>query len=86
MRAAKRAKELNLARNCTGDSKKFFSFYKMSSVPKNIGPLKFKETAFKKDKEMVELFNNQFRSVFTIEDESSISLLQPPTITAGNNG
>ena len=49
VRAAKRAKELNLARNCTGDSKKFFSFYKMSSVPKNIGPLKFKETVFKKD-------------------------------------
>ena len=44
----------------------------MSSVPKNIGPLKFKETVFKKDKEMVKLFNNQFRSVFTIEDENFI--------------
>ena len=81
VRAAKRAKELNLARNCTGDSKKFFSFYKMSSVPKNIGPLKFKETVLNKDKEMVELFNNQFRSVFTVEDESSISLLKPSQLT-----
>ena len=81
VRAAKRAKELNLARNCTGDSKKFFSFYKMSSVPKNIGPLKFKETVLNKDKDMVELFNNQFRSVFTVEDESSISLLKPSQLT-----
>ena len=81
IRAAKRAKELDLARNCNADCKKFFSFYKMSNTPKSIGPLKVDDTIVSKDNDMVELLGNQFQSVFTIEDDSNIALLQPQILT-----
>ena len=81
VRAAKRAKEIVLARNCTADSKGFFSFYKMNNVSKSIGPLKANNMLVSKDNEMVELLSNQFSSVFTIEDQSGIALLHPPTVT-----
>ena len=35
-----------------------------------------------RDSEMVEVLNNEFKSVFTIEDESSLASLQPQTETS----
>ena len=81
VRAAKRAKELDLAKNCNADSKKFFSFYKISSVAKSIGPLKANDRLVGNDTEMVELLSEQFESVFTIEDQSNLSLLQIQPLT-----
>ena len=49
----------------------------MSSASKCIGPLKMNETIISKDNEMVELFSDQFRSVFTVEDQNGLVLLQP---------
>ena len=76
VRAAKRAKELDLAKNCKGDSKKFFSFYKLTSTGRNIGPLKNNDAIISDDKDMVELLSDQFSSVFTIEDKNETALLQ----------
>ena len=81
VRAAKRAKELDLARNCKGDTKKFFSFYKMSSASKAVGPIKMNDLVFDKDSEMIELFSDQFRSVYTIEDQREIGMLNPQPLT-----
>ena len=82
VRASKRAKELDLARHCNKDSKKFFSFYKLGSTTKSIGPLRVNDEVVSRDSEMVEVLNNEFKSVFTIEDESSLASLQPQTETS----
>ena len=84
VRAAKRAKELDLARHCKDDSKKFFSFYKMNKSSKGIGPIKMNNLVFDEESEMVEIFSDQFRSVYTIEDHSGIDLLKPRTVMQGS--
>ena len=81
IRAAKRAKELDLARSCNADSKNFFSFYKINSVPKSIGPLKENDKVVSNDTEIVELLSNQFTSVFTVEDYSDFELLETKSLT-----
>ena len=86
VRAAKGAKELDLARNCSKDSKKFFSFYKFSSVSQNIGPLKVNDVVVSRDSEVVEVLNNKFKSVFTVEDEGNFAALQPKLQTEKSIG
>jgi len=86
VRAAKRAKELDLARHCNADSKKFFSFYKLSKVSKNIGPFKINDVLVTEDSEMVEVLNDKFQAVFTIEDQSNIAALQPQPETEATIG
>ena len=86
IRAAKREKELDLARNCNADSKKFFSFYRLSNGPKSIGPLKVHDTVVSEDNEMVKLFSDQFKSVFTIEDTADIESLQSQPLTGAAMG
>ena len=81
VRAAKRAKELDLAKHCKSDSKKFFSFYKLNSGSKSIGPFKVNDELVSKDSEIVELLNSRFKSVFTVEDESNFAALQPQQLT-----
>ena len=81
IRAAKRARELDMARNCNADSKKFFSFYKISNGPKTIGPLKVNDTIVSKDNEMLQLLSDQFKSVFTVEDATGIASIQPQSVT-----
>ena len=81
VRAAKRSKELDLAKNCKADSKKFFSFYKLSSGSKTIGPLKSNDMLISKDDEMLQLFSDQFKSVFTIEEQNGIELLHHQPVT-----
>ena len=39
-----------------------------------------------RDSEIVEVLNNEFKSVFTIEDESTLPLLQPQTETSETVG
>ena len=78
-RAEKRAKELDLARNCNGDSKKFFSFYKLSKVSSAVGPLEANGTTLSEDVEMVEELSKQFKSVFTVEDITNL-----PTVDYGS--
>ena len=80
IRKAKREKELDLARSCSNDSKKFFSYYKMG-VSKNIGPLKSDGMIVCEDKGIVELFNKQFKSVFTEEDHLNMSLIGDHGVT-----
>ena len=82
VRAAKRAKELDLARQCNKDSKKFFSFYRFSANSKSIGPLKVNDLVVSTDGEMVEVLNNEFKSVFTIEDQKNIASMQPKQVTS----
>lgn len=81
VRAAKRAKELDLARHCNADSKKFFSFYKFNIEPKNIGPFKVNNELISQDSEIVELLNDKFKSVFTVEDESTLTALHHQSVT-----
>jgi len=80
-RAAKRAKELDLARNCNGDSKKFFSFYKLSKVSSTIGPLEVNGTTLGEDSEMVEELSKQFKSVFTLEDMTNLPTIHHSSVT-----
>ena len=82
IRAAKRAKEIDLAKNRKSDSKKFFSFYKINSKTKSIGPLKANDQLVSDDGGMVSLLSNQFSSVFTVEDQGRISLLQTQCVTS----
>ena len=72
---------MDLAKNCNADSKKFFSFYKMNSAAKSIGPLKANDKLVNSDGEMVELLSDQFKSVYTIEDNSGIAVLQTQYLT-----
>ena len=81
IRAARRTKEIDFAKNCSADCKKFFSFYKISSIAKTIGPLKHNAALIYEDSEMVEVLSDQFKSVFTKENQSEITLLQPQTLT-----
>ena len=76
VRTARRVKEMDLARNCNTDCNNFFSFYKLSSSSRSIGPLKSKGELVSRDTDMLDLFSNQFKSVFTIEDQSGLTLLQ----------
>jgi len=80
-RAAKRAKELDLASNCNGDSKKFFSFYKLSKVSSTIGPLEVNGTTLGEDSEMVEELSKQFKSVFTLEDMTNLPTIHHSSVT-----
>src|SRR6201990_3487409 len=67
IRRAKRMAEVNLARNNNKDLKKFFSFYKFKSKDKKIGPIKIGGNLVSSDKELVNIFNAYFASVFTEE-------------------
>ena len=67
IRKAKRVAEINLVRNSNNDSKKFFSFYKFKSKNSTIGPIKIGENLVSSDKELVNIFNTYFASVFTEE-------------------
>ena len=81
IRAAKRTKELDLARNCNKDSRKFFSFYKLKAVSKNVGPLKVNNTIVSEDNKIVEHLNDSFQSVFTTEDVCAMQSLKHPLVT-----
>ena len=39
IRGSKRAKEIDMAKNCNANSNNFFSFYRMNKTSKSIGPL-----------------------------------------------
>ena len=76
VRAAKRAKELDLAKHCNKDSKKFFSFYRLNTASKHIGPFKVNDEVVSRDSDVVKVLNNKFQSVFTDEDDTNIAALQ----------
>ena len=84
IRAAKRAKEIDMARHCDKDCKKFFSFYKFKTVSKNIGPLKVNDRFVSEDSEIVEHLNDNFQSIFTTEDVRDMQSLQPKLVTQAN--
>ena len=86
VRASKRTKELDLARNCQGNSKQFFSFYKLNNTPRSVGPLKSNNNVVHSDSEMTELLSTQFHSVFTIENTDDIESLLPQMITDARVG
>ena len=81
IRMEKRAKELDLVKNCGSDSKKFFSFYKFNSSQKGIGPIRVNDTLISDDGKMAEVLNDKFKSVFTQEDESNLAALQCQPVT-----
>lgn len=81
VRRAKRSNEIDLARNCKGDSKKFFSFYSLSRATRTVGPLQVNGSVVSSDLEMTECLNNQFKSVFTDENTSNIAKLNCIPVT-----
>lgn len=72
IRSTKRSKEIDLARNCNGDCKKFFSYYKLSKVASSIGPLEVNGSVIDHDVDIVEALSEQFKTVFTVEDITRI--------------
>ena len=60
---------------------KSFCFYKIKNATKSVGPLKVNDVVVSEDSEMVELLSDQFKSVFTIEDQGGMALLQPQPVT-----
>ena len=50
-------------------------------MPKSISPLKINDRVVSHEREMVELLSNQLKSVFTIEDQSNVALIQPQSLT-----
>ena len=75
IRGTKRSKEMDLAKNCNRDSKKFFSFYKLSKVSNSVGPLEVNGNLVTEDVEIVEELSSQFKSVFTSEDKSKLPIV-----------
>ena len=69
-------KELDLAKHCNKDSKKFFSFYRLNTASKHIGPLKVNDEVVSRDSDVAKVLNNKFQSVFTDEDDTNIAALQ----------
>ena len=59
-----------------------FSFYRFSANSKSIGPLRVNDLVVSTDGEMVEVLNNEFKSVFTIEDQKNIVSMQPKPVTS----
>ena len=73
IKESKRVIEINLAKNCRKDSKRFFSFYKNNSKDR-VGPLEVEGEIVEKDEKMVEVLNNYFSSVFTNENDFEVIL------------
>lgn len=83
---SKRLVEINIASQSKTNPKKFFSFIRQKRViTSTIGPLTDEAgDSINDEREMSNILNNFFASVFTTEDTSNIPV--PPTIPiAGNN-
>ena len=70
LKKSKRLKEISIASDRRSNPKKFFSYYKYNNKSKQpIGPLKDSQGNFtSNDKEVVNLLNNHFCSVFKEDD------------------
>lgn len=77
IRRKKRQAEINLARTCNRDPKKFFSFYKFNKKCDRVGPLESNGVVIDKDEEIVEKLNNYFSSVFVQEGNFNFSNFLP---------
>lgn len=87
IRKSKREAEINLARNCNKNPKKFFSFYKYNkNNADRVGPLLANGTLTCDDQEAANCLNDYFSSVFTQEKLDSFNINQindvPPITTA----
>ena len=67
IRQAKRRSEISLSKECKGDLKKFFSFYKFKNKEKRIGAIQVNGQDIHDDQIKVEIFNEMFSNVFTEE-------------------
>ena len=72
IRKTKRRREIDLANNCKGNAKKFFSFYKFKTTSRSVGPLEVNGKILSEDKDIVQVLSEQFSSVFTKENVGTI--------------
>ena len=73
VKRAKRKFEKKLAKQAKKNPKAFYSYLKSNTANRqSVGPLKDKDNIVSDDKEMVELLNAFFTSVFTEEDLSNV--------------
>lgn len=73
IRQKKRTAEMNLARNCSKNSKSFFSYYNINRKEKaGIGPLKVGDVIIDKNEDVANNLNEYFSSVF-IQDNDPIN-------------
>lgn len=85
IRKAKRQSEMKLAKECNGDLKKFYSYYKFKNKQKTVGPFTIGENVIHDDTGIVNVLNEQFVSVFTRENAEDIPNVRKKTNACVND-
>lgn len=88
IRKSKRLGEIKLAKSSNKDPKRFFSYYKFNNKKQEkVGPLDHNGTLVGNDKDIVNVLNNYFSSVFTEENLNNFTfhiesqeIDRPPTL------